>query len=72
MPIKWRSSKAHATPELVPVTVIRSLDDEKVPPPEPVVSGMIEIEVPDGCRVRVGSGFDGRALKRVLDVLRKR
>jgi hypothetical protein len=33
---------------------------------------MIEIELPEGCRVRVGSRFDGRALKRVLDVLRRR
>jgi hypothetical protein len=33
---------------------------------------MIEIEVSGDYRVRVGSGFDGRVLKRVLDVLRKR
>ena len=32
----------------------------------------IEIEVGGDCRVRVGSSHDGRALKRVLDVLRKR
>ena len=32
----------------------------------------IEIEVGGDYRVRVGSSFDGRALKRVLDVLRKR
>ena len=40
--------------------------------PEPAVSDTIEIEVGVDCRVRVGPGFDGRALKRVLDVLRKR
>ena len=40
--------------------------------PAETASEMIEIEVPDGCRVRVGSGFNVRALKRVLDVLRKR
>jgi transposase len=32
----------------------------------------IEIEVAGDCRVRVGASFDARALKRVLDVLRKR
>jgi transposase len=29
----------------------------------------IEIEVPGGYRIRVGPGVDGRALRRVLDVL---
>ncbi len=45
--------------------------DEK---PAPMHSETIEIEIGVGgdCRVRVGSSFDGRALKRVLDVLRKR
>jgi transposase len=38
----------------------------------PAHSDTIEIEVGGDCRVRVGSSFDGRALKRVLDVLRKR
>ena len=36
------------------------------------VRAAIEIEVGGDYRVRVGSSFDGRALKRVLDVLRKR
>ena len=35
----------------------------------PTASDTIEIEVGDNCRVRVGPSFDGRALKRVLDVL---
>ena len=35
-------------------------------------SETIEIEVCGDCRVRVGSSFDARALRRVLDVLRKR
>ena len=38
----------------------------------PATSDTIEIEVAGDYRVRVGSSFDGRALKRVLDVLRKR
>jgi transposase len=53
---------------LVPVTI--------TPEPEataaPAVSDTIEIEVGCDCRIRVGSGFDDRALRRVLDVLRKR
>ncbi len=61
-----------STSGLVPVTI--------TPEPEPLVgaapampaSDTIEIEVGGDCRVRVGSSFDGRALKRVLDVLRKR
>ena len=57
-----------STPALVPVTITPEPEDK----PVPVVSGTIEIEVGGDCRVRVGSDFDGRALKRVLDVLRKR
>ncbi|MDH3581418.1 MAG: transposase [Hyphomicrobiales bacterium] len=59
-------------PELVPVTITPTPEVEQATPPEPAVSDTIEIAVPDGIRVRVGSGFDGRALRRVLDVLRKR
>lgn len=58
-----------ATPALVPVTIIPEPEGEQAAPTAP---GTIEIEVPDGSRVRVGTGFDGRTLKRVLDVLRKR
>jgi transposase len=57
-----------ATPALVPVTITPEPEEGKAPP---AVSETIEIEVGGDCRVRVGSGFDGRALKRVLDVLRK-
>jgi transposase len=56
-----------ATPALVPVTITPEPDEDK-----PVVSDTIEIEIGGDCRVRVGADFDGRALKRVLDVLRKR
>jgi transposase len=55
-------------PALVPVTITPEPED-KAPPTQ---SDTIEIEVGGDCRVRVGSSFDGRALKRVLDVLRKR
>ena len=55
---------------LVPVTIVPEQKDEKAPPP--AAPETIEIEVGGDCRIRVGSSFDGRALKRVLDVLRKR
>ena len=41
-------------------------------PSAPDATETIEIEVSGEIRIRVGSGFDGRALKRVLDVLRTR
>ena len=56
---------------LVPVTITSEAED-KAAPAQPAHSDVIEIEVGGDCRVRVGSSFDGRALKRVLDVLRKR
>lgn len=78
---RWRrlaEKSGSATPSpsssssgLVPVTITPE-PEGKATPPEPAVSDTIEIEVGGDCRVRVGSNFDGRALKRVLDVLRKR
>ena len=59
-------------PGLLPVTITPGPDDEGASPPAPTTSETIEIEVAGGYRVRVGSGFDGRTLKRLLDVLRKR
>ncbi|MDN5850829.1 MAG: transposase [Nitrococcus sp.] len=61
-----------STPGLVPVTITPGPDDEGVLPAAPTTPGRIEIEVGADYRVRVGSGFDARALGRVLDVLRKR
>ena len=64
-----------STPALVPVTITPEPEAVPVAPPSlpaETASETIEIELPDGCRVRVGSGLDVRALKRVLDVLRKR
>jgi transposase len=57
-----------ATPALVPVTITPESED-KTASAEPAHSDIIEIEVGGDCRVRVGSSFDARALKRVLDVL---
>ena len=68
----WRrrflaEARSAPSPALVPVTITPEPEEDKLP-----VSETIEIEVGGDCLVRVGSGFDGRALKRVLDVLRKR
>ena len=57
-------------PVLVPVTV--TPDPGGDASPSPSVVDTIEIELAGGYRVRVASGFDGRALRRVLDVLERR
>ena len=68
----WRRryGPCSATPaalRLMPVTVT---------PDQPIAPGqsneLIEIEVPGGYRVRVGSGVPAAALGRVLDVLERR
>ena len=61
-----------STPGLLPVTITRAPEDEPAAPPTLAASDTIEIEVSGTYRVRVGSGFDPRSLKRVLDVLRRR
>ena len=68
---RFRAATEVATPALVPVTITPEPEPKAVSA-EPAHSDTIEIEVGGDCRVRVGSDFDGRALKRVLDVLRKR
>jgi transposase len=53
--------------KLVPVAVT-----PEPPSGEPIAVGLlhlIEIDVPGGYRVRVGPDVDGKALRRVLDVL---
>jgi transposase len=70
----WRKLHRHGLlgsgdSALLPVTVTAEPDAGSV------VSGAadaIEIEVPGGYRVRVGSGVDCQALRRVLDVLMRR
>ena len=56
-------------PGLVPVTIAREPEDHRTSLLAPTASETIEIEVDGSFRVRVGSGFDPLALKRVLDVL---
>jgi hypothetical protein len=69
----WRKLYRHVLlgsggPALVPVMVDSEPGVGSVPPG---ALDTIEIEVPGGYRVRVGSGVDGTALRRVLDVLRR-
>lgn len=57
---------------LVPVTIAPEPENESEASATPSTAETIEIEVAGDYRVRVGASFDARALKRVLDVLRKR
>ena len=61
-----------ATPALVPVTITPTPETEVAAPSVASSSDTIEIEVSGDCRIRVGSGFDARTLRRVLDLLRRR
>jgi len=60
------------TPGLLPVMITPAPEDEPAAPSTLAASDTIEIEVSGTYRVRVGSGFDPRSLKRVLDVVRRR
>ena len=59
---------------LMPVTIVPTPTVADSPPPRRRRrrSGMIEIEVSGGRRVRVGGDVDAEALRRVLDVLEER
>jgi transposase len=59
-----------SAPQLIPVMVTGERDAVATQPLS--VAETIEIDLADKYRVRVGSGFDGRALRRVLDVLERR
>ena len=69
---------AEPTPEFVPVRVAADRHGEAIPEPDPVpppppsprVTAAIEIELPDGIRVRVGEEVGLVALRRVLAALR--
>ena len=61
-----------STSGLVPVTIAPDPENAGIASSTPAASETIEIAVGGDCRIRVGSSFDARALKRVLDVLRKR
>lgn len=54
---------------LVPVAV-RALPPPPVPAPPPSAeAARIEVELPGGVKVRVGAGFDGATLRRVLEAV---
>ena len=62
-------------PALVPVEIVAPALPAPTPPSvsRPRRSaGLIEIELPQGRRLRVGSDVDGDALRRVLDALDRR
>ena len=68
-----------AVPALVPVEiasapapVAMSAAQPASSPSAPRRAGIIEIELGDGCRVRVDRDVDGEALQRVLELLRRR
>ena len=59
-----------AAPQLVPVVI--TAEQDTIATQAPVVAEKIEIDVNGKYRIRVGCGFDGQALRRVLDVLARR
>jgi transposase len=66
------SASSSSATGLLPVTVTAEPETETAGPSAQMASDVIEIEVSGTYRVRVGSSFDVRTLKRVLDVLRTR
>ena len=57
-------------PALVPVTITGDPVAEEAQAPAEI--RRIEIELPNGCRIRVDTAIDSRALRRILDVLERR
>ena len=65
-----RPAADRPAPQLIPVMITAEQDAVAAQPP--AVAEQIEIDVTSKYRVRVGSGFDGQAPCRVLDVLERR
>ena len=70
----WRkrlgeTARAAPAPEMVPVVVV---PDPPVARPPSNSTEVIEIELPRGYRIRVGSNVKGAALRLVLDALARR
>jgi transposase len=59
-----------SVPQLIPVMVTATADAAAEQPS--TVAEKIEIDVAGKYRVRIGIGFDGQALRRVLDLLERR
>ena len=65
-----RAAAGGSAPQLIPVTV--TAETAAVATAPSTVTEMIEIDLAGKYRVRVGSGVDAQALRRVLDVLERR
>ena len=59
-------------PRLIPVTLSAEADGACAKDRPSAMAETIEIEVAGKYRIRVGSCFDGEALRRVLEVLGRR
>jgi transposase len=57
-------------PALLPVAITGEPTAEKAQAPADI--GRIEIELPSGYRIRVDAAIEGKALRRILDVLERR
>jgi transposase len=65
-----RAPAVRPAPQLVPVVVTAERDAVATPPSS--ATATIEIDLAGKYRVRVNSGVDAQALRRVLDVLERR
>ena len=65
-----RAPSVRSAPQLMPVVVTAEQDAVATQPS--TVAETIEIDLAGKYRVRVGSGVDAQALRRVLDVLERR
>jgi transposase len=65
-----RAPAVRSAPQLIPVVVTAEQDAVATRPSS--VAETIEIDLAGKYRVRVGSGVDAQALRRVLDVLERR
>ena len=83
LPFGWRRLArdgllGRGVPALVPVEIVAApVPALPAPTPSSVPrprrsAGLIEIELSQGCRLRVGPDVDGDALRRVLDALDRR
>lgn len=59
-------------PALLPVTITGAPPIENARALASADIGRIEIELPNGCRIRVDVSVDSKALRRILDVLERR
>jgi transposase len=59
-----------SAPALLPITITGDPVTDQARAPADI--GRIEIELPNGCRLRVDSAVDGKALRGILDVLERR